>query len=72
MSSKNELPSEYDTLLWRKRLSEERCRQIRYYAERDHTIDHPLMQKMIEEADREAANAARLYDEYIKENPAPL
>lgn len=69
MSREYELPTEYETLSWRKRLSAEYCRQIRYYAERDGAADHPLMKKLISEADAEAVKAARLYEKYIRNNP---
>lgn len=68
MSREYEMPTEYETLIWRKRLTEEYCRQIRYYAERDGAADHPLMKSLISEADAEAEKAARLYEEYIKKN----
>ena len=65
MSTKNDFPSEYETLLWRKNIAENYLQNLKELAEQEGIEKLPKMIVKIKTAERELDHATQLCDSFI-------
>ena len=65
MSTKNDFPSEYETLLWRKSIAENYLHNLKELAEQEGIEKLPKMIVKIKTAEKELDSATQLCESFI-------